>query len=683
MLRAYETLIIDEAHERSLNIDFLLGYLRQLLPQRPDLKVIITSATIDTERFSRALRRRARGRGVRPLVPVEVRYRPIGDDDRRRPRPDPGHLRRRRRSWRRRVPATCSCSSPASGRSATPPTPSAASSLPHTELLPALRPAVGRRAAPRVRTRTAAGGSCWPPTWPRRRSPCRASSASSTRARPASPATTGARRCSGSRSRPISQASANQRAGRCGRVAPGTCIRLYSEEDFDGRPRVHRAGDPAHEPGVGHPPDGGARARRRGGLPVRRAARRRAASTTACCCSRSWARSTAPSGLAADVRLTKVGRRLARLPVDPRLGRMVLEAERHGCVAEVLVIAAGAVDPGPARAARASNEQAAAELHRRFDGRRLRLPQLPRPVALPPRAAAGARVERRSAACARPSTSTTCGSASGRTSTPSCARSPAASGSRCGPLADEPDRDGVHQSLLAGLLSHIGMWDEERQRVPRRPRDAVRARRWLGARQAAAQVGHGRRAGGDQPAAGPHRGPHPARPDRAAGRPPRHPQPRRAVVGAGAGRRDGRRAGVALRPARSSPKRRVGYERVDPADARQLFIRHALVRGRVGRAARLPAGQPRPGGRGAGPGAPGAARPAGRRRRPRRLLRRARPRRRHHRASLRPLVEARARSPARPPHLHDRRPRRSVRPGRSTTRRFPEWLPLGRGPTCR
>ena len=72
---------------------------------------------------------------------------------------------------------------------------------------------------------------------------------------------------------PVSQASANQRAGRCGRVAPGICIRLFSEEDFDVAPRVHRPGDPAHEPRLGHPPDDGDRARRRRPVPVRRAAR--------------------------------------------------------------------------------------------------------------------------------------------------------------------------------------------------------------------------------------------------------------------------------------------------------------------------------------------------------------------------------------------------------------------------
>ena len=68
-LLRYDTLIIDEAHERSLNIDFLLGYLKQLLPRRPDLKVIVTSATIDPERFARALRRRADRRGLRPHLP--------------------------------------------------------------------------------------------------------------------------------------------------------------------------------------------------------------------------------------------------------------------------------------------------------------------------------------------------------------------------------------------------------------------------------------------------------------------------------------------------------------------------------------------------------------------------------------------------------------------------------------
>ena len=132
MLHAYDTLIIDEAHERSLNIDFLLGYVKQLLPRRPDLKVIITSATIDPQRFS------AHFDGA-PIVevsgrtyPVEVRYRPLVDDSTvdspTTPRRTPNRATRCRRSARRstscspRGPGTCSCSCPASARSATPPT---------------------------------------------------------------------------------------------------------------------------------------------------------------------------------------------------------------------------------------------------------------------------------------------------------------------------------------------------------------------------------------------------------------------------------------------------------------------------------------------------------------------------------------------------------------------------------
>ena len=116
LLRRYDTVIVDEAHERSLNIDFLLGYLARILPKRPDLKVIITSATIDPERFAPPLRRRAGRRGVGPHLPRRgpLRARRGGRGRRRRDR------RRRARRCCASAAATCSCSSPASARSATP-----------------------------------------------------------------------------------------------------------------------------------------------------------------------------------------------------------------------------------------------------------------------------------------------------------------------------------------------------------------------------------------------------------------------------------------------------------------------------------------------------------------------------------------------------------------------------------
>ena len=256
---------------------------------------------------------------------------------------------------------------------------------------------------------------------------------------------------------PVSQASANQRAGRCGRVAPGTCIRLYSEDDFARPPGVHRTGDPAHQLGVGHPADDGDRARRHRRLPVRRSHPTPLPSATATCCSRNWRRSVRPTH--AGVRpLTPIGRRLARLPVDPRLGRMVLEADRLGCVREVLVIAAALSIQDPRERPVAERAQADAA-HRRFDVAGSDLLSI---VALWDylRAEQRQRSSNQFRKLCRPSTSTTSASASGRTCSASSARSPATSVFalvRRG--AGHPDH--VHQSVLAGLLSHLGFRDRD------------------------------------------------------------------------------------------------------------------------------------------------------------------------------------------------------------------------------
>ena len=187
-LRRYDTIIIDEAHERSLNIDFILGYLKQLLPRRPDLKVVITSATIDPERFAAALRDRRARTVVRevPVIevsgrtfPVEVRYRPLVELH-----PDGRHVVAERDQvtgvveaveelWTEAPPSAEATDILVflSGEREIRDTADAlnALQLPNTEVLPLLRPAVRRRAAPGLPPATAGAGSCWPPTSPRPR----------------------------------------------------------------------------------------------------------------------------------------------------------------------------------------------------------------------------------------------------------------------------------------------------------------------------------------------------------------------------------------------------------------------------------------------------------------------------------------------------------------------------------
>ncbi len=380
-LLAYDTLIIDEAHERSLNIDFILGYLKQLLPRRPDLKVIITSATIDPERFSKHF-------GDAPIIevsgrtyPVEVRYRPLVDDtpDEDMAGDSPGF--EETDVVRDQIQAICDAvdelcaegpgdilvflsgereirdTADALGRQA----------RPFTEVLPLyarLSTAEQHRVFQRHTPATRTG----------RRIILATNVAETSLTVPGikyvvDPGTARISRYSQRLKvqrlpiEPVSQASANQRKGRCGRTSDGICIRLYSEVDFEARPeftdpeilRTNLAsvilqmtalglGDIAAFPFV-EPPDrrtvndGIALLQELGAFdPAERDDRKR---------------------------LTPLGRRLAQLPIDPRLGRMVLEAHTQGCAREVLVIAAALSIQDP-RERPTDKQQAATEKHARF-----------------------------------------------------------------------------------------------------------------------------------------------------------------------------------------------------------------------------------------------------------------------------------------------------------------------------
>src|SRR6476660_3018397 len=371
-LLRYDTLILDEAHERSLNIDFLLGYLRELLPRRPDLKVIVTSATIEPERFAEHFFGAPIVEVSGRTYPVEIRYRPleveaVADDDTDDP-DDPDHeiVRTDMRDQTEAIVdaiAELEREPPGdvlvflSGEREIRDTAEALKSLKHTEVLPlyarlptaepqkVFQPHTGRRV---VLATNVAETSL---TVPGVRYVVDPGTARISRY---------SRRTKVQRLpiEPISQASAAQRAGRSGRVARGVCIRLYAEDDFSSRPRdtdpeILRTnlaavilqmtalglGDVDRFPFL-DPPD--ARSVRDGVALLQEL-----------------------GAFDGAGKITELGRRLARLPVDPRLGRMILQADAEGCVREVLVLAAALSIPDP-RERPADREETARQKHARF-----------------------------------------------------------------------------------------------------------------------------------------------------------------------------------------------------------------------------------------------------------------------------------------------------------------------------
>jgi ATP-dependent helicase HrpA len=477
-LRKYDTIIIDEAHERSLNIDFLLGYLKRLLPRRPDLKLVITSATIDVERFAQHF--------DAPVVevsgrtyPVEIRYRPLmalDEED------EEGEVVVRDQT-EAIVDAVKELSAEGRGdvlvflpgEREIRDTADALADLPRTEILPLYSRLT---AAEQHRVFSSHGNAT-------RRVVLATNVAETSLTVPGIRyvVDTGVARISRYSVRtkvqrlpiePISQASANQRSGRCGRVEAGIAIRLYSEEDFASRPeftdpeilRTNLAsvilqmtslglGDMNRFPFV-EPPD------------------RRNVTAGVQLLDELGALVPSKGG---DGRLSKVGRRLARLPIDPRLARMILEAERLGCVREVIVIAAALSlqDPRERPGADRPKEQAQADQqHARFKAENsdfltwLNIWRYLKEQQKDLSSSAFRRMCKREflnylrvrewqdfesqlrQVCKEMDI-------------------------KVGHPADNPDADGIHQALLSGLLSHIGLL-EERDRKERGPREYLGAR---------------------------------------------------------------------------------------------------------------------------------------------------------------------------------------------------------------
>ena len=360
-LNQYSCLIIDEAHERSLNNDFILGYLKQLLPRRPDLKVIITSATIDVERFSKHFNHAPIIEVSGRTYPVEVRYRPVAEEDdqdqlqgilnavdelQAEGRGDILIFMNGEREIRDTAEALQK------------------KNLKHTEILPLF-----------ARLSAQEQNKIFHPSG-LNRIVLATNVAETSLTVPGikyviDPGTARISRYSYRTKvqrlpiEPISQASANQRKGRCGRVSEGICIRLYSEEDFNNRPeftdpeilRTNLASVILQMTALGLDDIEA--------FPFVDAPDKRHIQDGVKLLEELGAFETVQTKLGEKRRLTTIGRQLAQLPVDPRLAKMLLSAVDFGSVYEVMIIVSALSIQDP-RERPTDKQQASDEKHRRF-----------------------------------------------------------------------------------------------------------------------------------------------------------------------------------------------------------------------------------------------------------------------------------------------------------------------------